>query len=457
MSDQERKSQPAAQGVARGVPGPTRALRSLRPGEIGADRMNPIREERAAAVRQIEHTMKAWRSASGAAAGPARIPQGAGAALPAETRAKMEPKLGVNLDAVRVHAGDESATAARNLGARAFTRGEDVHFAQGQFAPGTREGDKLLAHELTHVAQGQRSGIQRKPDSGGEPDEKPEVSDSHEPAEQEADAVAEGVSEELEDEKGQPNQEAEPVAREPGAKLSAGKLPRKIYRDEAPEFGPQDARDPYTIEPNVDARETARLRSGVHSSVAISIAKSSPVEFIQGMRPQFNGGSGVQAGGAPAVDAAIVDWYTSLTPVSNWTGPQKPVVHPLAAGRLSSIVAATNGQMKFPGSPGHYQSATTSKEPGCSLHGVGLALDFEAAMNPMVMNKQLQALIQTIGGGSHKMELPPGAMGVIGKMGEGAEDKDPASKEGEAKTPEQQKQFEKSGSSWRSSRRSATG
>ena len=52
-----------------------------------------------------------------------------------------------------------------HLGEQAYlARGRihDVHFAAGQYAPGTKEGDRLLAHELTHVVQGQKSGVQRK-------------------------------------------------------------------------------------------------------------------------------------------------------------------------------------------------------------------------------------------------------------------------------------------------------
>jgi hypothetical protein len=112
----------------------------------------------------------------------------------------MEPKLGANLGSVRVHTSGESAEAAKGFGARAFTIGEDVHFNSGEFQPGTKAGDKLLAHELTHVVQGQKSGVQRKADGdehkngdkGG-----PEVSDPGEPAEKEADATGEKVGEEL--------------------------------------------------------------------------------------------------------------------------------------------------------------------------------------------------------------------------------------------------------------------
>ena len=46
----------------------------------------------------------------------------------------------------------ESAKAASDLGARAFTVGSDLHFAASQYQPGTKEGDRLLADELTHVS-----------------------------------------------------------------------------------------------------------------------------------------------------------------------------------------------------------------------------------------------------------------------------------------------------------------
>ena len=86
------------------------------------------------------------------------------------------------------------------MGAKAFTVGQDVHFGARQFAPGTKEGDRLLAHELTHTVQAQKSGVQRKAEpaeghEGGEHEQ--EVSQPHEPAEKEADAVGDHVAEKL--------------------------------------------------------------------------------------------------------------------------------------------------------------------------------------------------------------------------------------------------------------------
>ena len=70
----------------------------------------------------------------------------------------METSFGQDLSGVRVHQGPE----ASSIGAVAYTRGSDIHFAPGAYNPGTSGGQKLLGHELTHVLQ-QRAGQVRAP------------------------------------------------------------------------------------------------------------------------------------------------------------------------------------------------------------------------------------------------------------------------------------------------------
>jgi hypothetical protein len=140
------------------------------------------------------HRRQLARKANAEANPKTRVPEGAGRPLAPEVRARMEPQLGGDLSAVRIHDSSESAAAARGFGARAFTVGTDVHFARGEFAPGTRTGDQLLAHELTHVVQDQNAGIQRK--AASECNDL-QVSQPHEPHEHEADSVAETVAERL--------------------------------------------------------------------------------------------------------------------------------------------------------------------------------------------------------------------------------------------------------------------
>jgi hypothetical protein len=171
-------------------------------GSYAQDRGAPVREY----VSREQNSRLMRKADDGGAGGQPGVPKGAGASLPSSVRAKMEPRLGADLSGVRIHTGGESAKAAQGFGARAFTVGSDVHFNAGEFSPGTKEGDKLLAHELTHVVQGQKSGVQRKADDGdhgaeakGDAKDDAKVSDPSEPAEQEADAVSEKVAGDLHD------------------------------------------------------------------------------------------------------------------------------------------------------------------------------------------------------------------------------------------------------------------
>src|SRR5688572_8546075 len=79
-----------------------------------------------------------------------------GRPLDAEVRAPMEARFGHAFDQVRVHTDGRAAKSARAVSALAYTVGRDVVFGDGQYAPTTGRGERLLAHELAHVVQ-QRS------------------------------------------------------------------------------------------------------------------------------------------------------------------------------------------------------------------------------------------------------------------------------------------------------------
>ena len=76
-----------------------------------------------------------------------------GAPLDSTTRTYMEQRFGHDFESVRVHTGGRADAAARNVNSLAFTLGNDVVFREGQYAPHSNEGRRLLAHELTHVVQ----------------------------------------------------------------------------------------------------------------------------------------------------------------------------------------------------------------------------------------------------------------------------------------------------------------
>lgn len=58
-----------------------------------------------------------------------------------------------DLSNVKVHTGSQAADLIRRVSARAFTLGADIYFGAGEFVLEFFAGKKLLAHELTHVAQ----------------------------------------------------------------------------------------------------------------------------------------------------------------------------------------------------------------------------------------------------------------------------------------------------------------
>ncbi len=79
-----------------------------------------------------------------------------GRPLPPEVREDFEARFRHDFSRVRIHPEGLAGRAAGRLGARAFTVGEDVAMAPGQYAPHTPDGRRLLAHELAHVVQGRR-------------------------------------------------------------------------------------------------------------------------------------------------------------------------------------------------------------------------------------------------------------------------------------------------------------
>ncbi len=90
-----------------------------------------------------------------------------GQPLDAHTRAFFEPRLGYDLSQVRVHTDAQAAQSARAVNALAYTVGDRVAFAAGQYSPRSTEGQRLLAHELAHaVQQGSNSPLRH---NGGYP------------------------------------------------------------------------------------------------------------------------------------------------------------------------------------------------------------------------------------------------------------------------------------------------
>jgi hypothetical protein len=108
-------------------------------------------------------------AAGGADVGPdldsaIRRARGGGQPLSDRVRQPMERAFGADFGGVRVHADTQADRLNRSIQARAFTTGQDIFLRQGEFRPGSSEGQRLLAHELTHVVQ--QNGETLKRDNG---------------------------------------------------------------------------------------------------------------------------------------------------------------------------------------------------------------------------------------------------------------------------------------------------
>lgn len=76
----------------------------------------------------------------------------------------MESRFGHDFNRVRVHTDHVASRSAEAVAAQAYTVGSDIVFGAGRYAPASRDGQRLLAHELAHVLH-QQSGpaLQRQP------------------------------------------------------------------------------------------------------------------------------------------------------------------------------------------------------------------------------------------------------------------------------------------------------
>jgi hypothetical protein len=82
-----------------------------------------------------------------------REQQGSGNPLSADVKRDMGNAIGADFSDVRIHTGEKSNELNRELGAQAFTHGNDVYFNSGKYDTDSAAGKHLLAHELTHVVQ----------------------------------------------------------------------------------------------------------------------------------------------------------------------------------------------------------------------------------------------------------------------------------------------------------------
>jgi hypothetical protein len=124
---------------------------------LGSPDFNPIQKKGADTNSTETTSNKSQSSKSG-------LPNDVNSKMPASQSigAGWENAFATSFKDVNIHTNDKSAS---ELGALAYTQGNDVHFAPGQFNPNSKKGQELIGHELTHVVQ-QKEGRVKSPNIG---------------------------------------------------------------------------------------------------------------------------------------------------------------------------------------------------------------------------------------------------------------------------------------------------
>jgi Domain of unknown function (DUF4157)/Novel toxin 16 len=76
-----------------------------------------------------------------------------GQPLDTATREFMEPRFGYDFSQVRVHDDQRASASAQEVNALAYTVGSNIIFRSGYYKAQTKNGRRLVAHELVHVIQ----------------------------------------------------------------------------------------------------------------------------------------------------------------------------------------------------------------------------------------------------------------------------------------------------------------
>lgn len=129
-------------------------------------------QRKCASCEEEEEQKNVQRKESGSSVGPVagaspsvnHTLASSGRPLDVSSRTFFEPRFGRDFSNVRIHTGATAATSARSVSALAYTVGHNIVFGAGQYSPSTGSGQRLLAHELSHVCQQTNGLLMRAPD-----------------------------------------------------------------------------------------------------------------------------------------------------------------------------------------------------------------------------------------------------------------------------------------------------
>lgn len=88
--------------------------------------------------------------------------QGKGSALPKNIQHFFQSRIGHDFSAVKIHTGPDAEASAKEVNAKAYAFENHIVFNKGEYDPATRDGKKLLAHELVHTIQQGCAALSKK-------------------------------------------------------------------------------------------------------------------------------------------------------------------------------------------------------------------------------------------------------------------------------------------------------
>lgn len=214
--------------------------------------------------------------------------RGGGQTLDDGMAAKAGGAMGQDFSGVKVHTDSSADNLSRNLGAKAFTTGNDIFFRGGAYNPKSEDGQHLIAHELTHVVQQGASA----PSVQG----KMTVNDPNDQYEVEADAVASQVMNHEEDSGRRAGPEEDDMARSSVQREAAAPEDEQTLRVQREAAGPdedeklrvqrEDIVDEEVAPPPAAEAETQEVKPGEATPEPPTAEPATPLEEEQvAMKP----------------------------------------------------------------------------------------------------------------------------------------------------------------------------
>ena len=275
------------------------------------------------------------------------IMRSSGEPLSTPARAFFEPRFGHDFSKVRVHTDARAAESAKAINARAYTLGRDVVFGAGQYAPETREGKRLLAHELTHVVQQNTATPKMINDTGS-----PTSSSEHE-----ASLIAESVGQDA------PKQ---PRVAVPLSSPLPGFVQRQSDAGVSDDSDSLDAGDASVTDDSDTALDGGSLPGGVPGSPDDSTISNTP-----SCQPAYDTSYGPSPANCAPYQSSLAQKWLTYTYRSNATcacqrtpdNPKNNCVRKCLQTKLSGLLSRLSSSGAAPYSPGF---SSLLPEPNCS-------------------------------------------------------------------------------------------